>query len=572
MMAVTAALVTLVGCSGVPGQSDPQIVRSIGGNQSSVPQPTTSPLPGADPRSIVTSFLAANVSSDERHTAARLFLTPDASPKWQDRTATIVDTFQIGVADLSTATVTVSARRVGQVDASGIYTPTLPTAGPETFTFGMKQVDKQWRIDQLQQGLLVDESSFESAYSPHPIYFFDLAPENTLIPDVRYSATSGQSLASFLLRQVLAGPRPELQSAVQLEIPDQGAAVLKPLTLGGTVAIDLVGIKALDAQTRKKIAAQLAYTLDPISTLGFSLTEGGQNLPIAGVGARFSRSDFPTVIADRLSDPSVYYLRDGQVISDLDNKPVAGQAGSNQFGLTTIAMRSTSSGPRVAAVAQTAAGATLYLGGIGATETLQAVAWAPATMTRPSWAAAAGEVWVSDGTQLVRVRADRSYAAVSLGGLRSDGGTIRAVRVARDGTRIALIYGENAQDSELWIGSIVRNNENVKVDKLVQITPKNLFLNDVAWSDETTLLITGRDVANPASQFGIWSVQVDGSVIRTRSTGGLPGAPSSVTAGPGQLPWVEAETTVWEQRGSLWGAPRGDSGLPQKGTAPVYSD
>src|SRR5437773_2323584 len=62
LVAVIAALtVAITACAGVPERSAPERVRAIGGS-TATPIPQLPPQPGADPRAIVSGFLAANVS------------------------------------------------------------------------------------------------------------------------------------------------------------------------------------------------------------------------------------------------------------------------------------------------------------------------------------------------------------------------------------------------------------------------------------------------------------------------------------------------------------------------------
>ena len=89
--ALAAAAMLIGGCSGVPGSSAPDVVRSIDdGDLANVPAPR-GPLAGDDERAIVAGFLRANVSTDLRHTSARQYLTAEAQRTWQDSPVTIVE-------------------------------------------------------------------------------------------------------------------------------------------------------------------------------------------------------------------------------------------------------------------------------------------------------------------------------------------------------------------------------------------------------------------------------------------------------------------------------------------------
>jgi hypothetical protein len=568
-----AIVAGLAACSGVPSSSQPQVVRSVGGDESTAAAPET-PAPGADPRSIVEGFLAANVSTDIRHTDARQYLTTDAQRRWQDGSATIVDDVRPGLPDAS-GDVTVTAQRVGTVTADGIYTSALrdPNGGdtdPITFTFGMiKNADGQWRIDQLAPGVIVSEQDFESAYRQYPLYFFDTT-EQVLVPDMRYTATAGQSLASFLLAQLVAGPRPEL-SAMISELPDQPAASNPTVTMGSPTEIDLVSIRQLPSATLTRLAAQLAYTMDSVSGLRtMRIVEAGAVVDLAGHPNEFSAADFPGYVSDSPGDSEVLFVRAGAILSSTDGKALPGNAGTGELGLTSVA-RSSVAPDDLAAVGVQGGMAQLYTGTEGSQLTAVAQVRAP-QLTRPTWASTWGEVWVSDGANLWRVASNGTISTVSISARPGSAtGTIVALRMSRDGSRLAVIYDIAGVSQALWVGTVVRNGSDVRVEQLTQITPNDLKLTDVAWSDEARLWIVGQPLAG---DFGVWTVQVDGSVLSPRSTTGLPPADPAnitITAAPGQFAWISVGNAVWEQRGAGWVSAIGDAGTTP-GLSPAYQD
>ena len=140
-------------------------------------------------------------------------------------------------------------------------------------------------------------------------------------------------------------------------------------------------------------------------------------------------------------------------------------------------------------------------------------------------------------------------------------GQIRSVAFSPDGVRIALIIKAPDGSSQLWIGTIVRTADGASVESLEPITPIGLQLTDVGL-ERHEHAVHDRHRPDPAGGYGIWSVQVDGSLLTARSTTGLPSAPDSITTSQFGFPWVSANTTVWLQRGqeSSWTAPGGAPG------------
>ena len=568
--ALAAAAMLIGGCSGVPGSSAPDVVRSIDdGDLANVPAPR-GPLAGDDERAIVAGFLRANVSTDLRHTSARQYLTAEAQRTWQDSPVTIVEDLPRASIDIPTEVATVPTKRIGRVDADGTYTPALtdPSTPAETLSFGLVQVNGEWRIDKLAGGLYITAADFRLSYAQFALYFWDSA-ETTLVPDLRYSATRGQSLATFLLEQLLdTRRRPESQALIS-RIPEQPEATGPSVTVtsGAPTEVDLLGVRQLPADAVLKVAAQLAYTFGPISNAPVRIIESGSPVQVLGRDGTFRRADFASYSPDPTASRRVVYIRDGIVVQAPTGEPVQGNAGTGALALTSVAASGEES-LELAAVGGPE-GRSLYSGPEDGE--LKAVALPEGTsgrLTRPSWASRADEIWVSDGARLIRVpRAGPATIVQVL--LRAGGsadGTITAVRMSRDGARVALVYGTGDERS-LWIGAVVRTGAEVRIDPLTRITPSNYVLTDVAWSDSTRLLITGRIKTD--AEYGIWAVQADGSQLSERSTLGLPVAPLlSVTAAPAQFPWVAVDNAVWEQRGEAWSKATVDS----RDGSPAYAE
>lgn len=562
----------LAGCTGVPSDSAPLVVRTVdrAGPASESPS-LAAPRPGAPPRDIVIDFLAAGVAADAGHSQSRQFLNNAAARKWQDGTVTVVDQTTVAVATItgSGATVEVKGRRVGQVDASGVFSPSLKGAGigdQETFTYDLTEVDGQWRIDQLQPGVLIKQSDFERTYQARKLYFFDPS-ETALVPDLRYCALNGQALGSWLLAALLAGPRPELAQSVVNEVPDQ---VGQPTVLDGDpIRVEMPGTSQLDADGRNQLAAQLAYTLAQIRFVPgaqLTLTDSGRPVVIpAAHGPSFAAVNFSSVGPDSVA-PGVqpYFLRDGAVISGLDNKPVPGPANR---GLTSMALRRGSGGDlQVAAVAGNRFE-------FGSTKQLAKVRLPAGVLSRPEWRPHADDVWIGVGTKgaIYRIALDGTVKQVSItspvGGLPP--GQVLALRFSSDGVRLAAVL--RAADGALtaWIGSLVTSSSDVRIDSFEPLTPAKLVVSDLAWADATKLLLVA---GAPNDETRVWQVNSDGSALGALTNLGLPGPPTSIAAAPQQSPQqsplVSASNSIWTLQGTSWTS-FPDSTLTL-GTNPVY--
>jgi hypothetical protein len=579
--------VALAACSGVPTGSGPHVVATIGGAVAPSGAAVVTPHPGADSREIVQGFLQENASEDAQHTAARSFLTPAAAKNWVDTFATVVDSLRIGEPDLITQAVTVTGNKLGTLDASGAYHPVTnsgTTGSPSpvsSWNLRVSQVNGQWRITNPPTGLLIDENEFGDTYKPHPVYFLDQT-QKRLVPDLRYSPLDAQTLCTWLLDQLTAGPPQDLASANAItELPDQGPH--PTVTFGqSAINVDIPGANQLDAQTKQRLAAQLAYTfslnLTEFASQSISLTDGTKPVALAGVPGLFSEQSFPS-FAPVAAAPSstVYFVRNGVVVSH-QGTPVGGQAGTSGADVGSVAIAHRGSATLIAATRGKAGHETLALGPLGGALTPADIG--TGSLTRPAWAPGLDEVWIGDGSKLMRVPGVGARAAVvslaQANGALSGQIDIEAVAFSPDGARVALVIStsNNSQGySQVWVGTINRGAgggngpASVSIENLQAITPTSLVLSDVAWNDDSTLYTVGH----VAGGFGIWSVQVDGSLLEPRPVTNLPGEPETITASQFGLAWVSVKTTVWEQGGpnNAWTAPGGGQGTAV-GANPTY--
>lgn len=568
---LAAGIGLLASCTGVPTDSAPQVVRTLdrGGSQA---QPRTTPQAGSGPRDIVIDFLFAGVAADAGHSQSRQFLTNAAARKWQDNTVTVVDETTVGVPTITGkgATIEVSGRRVGQLDASGVYSPSLKGTGmgdQETFTYDLIQVDGQWRIDQLQPGVLINQSAFNRSYLARKLYFFD-STETFLVPDLRYCALGGQALATWLLTALLAGPRPELAQSVVNEAPDQ---VGRPSVVNSDpIVVEMPGTNQLDTNGRNRLATQLAYTLTQtrfVPGAQLKLTDSGRPVVIPGAhGSTFSAVNFSAAGPDSVA-PGVqpFFLRDGAVIGGIDNKPIGGVVGQPGRGLSSVALRRNAAGElQVAAVS--ASGLAM-----GSTTRLSTVKLPAGNLSRPEWRPHAADVWIGVGTRgsIFRISPDGIPKQVSItspvGGLPP--GQVLALRFSSDGVRLAAVLRAADGTTTAWMGSVVTSVSDVRIDSFQPLTPAQLVVNDVAWADATKLLLVARA---PNDETRVWQVMSDGSALERLTNIGLPGAPTSIAAASQQPPLVSASDSMWILGPrTTWTTFPGNT--PTQGSNPVYA-
>ncbi|MEP6599015.1 MAG: GerMN domain-containing protein [Actinomycetota bacterium] len=562
------AVLASAGCSGVPSSSRPEFVKSVGGG-SPPPLPTSTPEAGADPASIVAGFLAANVNPlDAKHSTARQFLAPEQSAKWDDSTATVVDSYQVGSMNAATRTVPVSVVKIGMLTRQGVYAPVPGSPGGTaseavTLSFVMKLVNGQWRIQVPGQGLIVRAtelaSSGSSAYKLRSLYFLDSAGRH-LVADPRYTALTGPALAKWLLERLQEGPQQTLSNAVQ-KLPEQINLKAAEVTERSGVGIELPGSGQLDPDARTRLASQLANTFaQSAQPAPITITDGGRPVTYD--------KDHLLAAAGTLNNPPAFYILDGS-LRQQNGDPVDGPLGLKTYGLTSAALALSPDGSGnflVAGVTKAGGASTLLVGTLKGG--LRKAGIPPGELTRPSWAPDQSEVWVGRGSTLYRVaRAARPVAVpINLG--PGSAAQIRAVRVSPDGARLVLVLAADQGPASAYVGTVARQGASVRVEALAPITPSNVDLTDIDWNDQTTLYAIG---VGP-SGYGVWSVQADGAAWTERNRQGLPAAPQTIAAAPGAVAWVSSNGGVFKQDGpnQTWVSPFQPLNATVVGRSPTY--
>jgi hypothetical protein len=572
VVAAVVGVLLLAGCTGVPSSSAPETIEALDTGGAS--PPTSPPHLDGDPRTIVESFLAANATNSGNHNTGRAYLTPAASSRWSDLTATIVaNDYTVSLYNADKRSVTVSGRVLGTLNAAGIYTPSLQAAGgggeKVPFTFDIAALGNQSRIAKLHAGLLLTDEQFRATYRQHALYFYDLA-EQSLVPDLRWSSLDDRTqLAEWLLTQIVNGPRPELENAVS---PDTMPARADPrhitVELGTPTEIEIPGSSQLDAGVRDRLAAQLSRTLlETLAGREMSITDDGKPvfIPQAG-GDRFSASDFPAATGPPTPESKVYYLSGGR-IRDETGKPLSGAAGNGGVFLNSFAISRAQSGTSLLLAGLTGTGTNARLA-VGTERAGLHATPVQGALSRPAFVPGRNEVWVGVGSRIYRVNVGEASARAQQVPIPSvsGGGQVVSLRLSPEGSRIAIVVSGAGGTRQLYVGSIVRGAGPVRVDSLDPISPEGVVVNDVAWLDSFKLFAIGYLLGSQDSK--TFETGVDGTDWKNANIGNLPSPPDSVTAATGSSVWVSASDYVWKQSGSSWVSPGPTGQTP--GSAPVY--
>lgn len=547
-----AAAVSMSGCTGIPSESQPQVVATVPAVEQPLNEQITPPTPGESPRAIVKGFLDANLSTDAEHTIAKAYLTPSARSTWSTSTSNIsvVDGIRVGTPTGNRISVTVDAV-VGSVDSVGEYSPNLALTQPaasKVFGFRLTQINSEWRIADLPPGLIIDYDNFIPNYR-RTLYFFD--PTNSyLVPDVRYTALAAQSLSTWLLDQLIAGPRPELSDIVRNAMPQVDArSVRATLSASRELTVNLPGSSHLDPDVLRHLAAQLAFTYDSAEqAAAIRITDGSTVVTLPDGLTTFTTAHFQSFSSTPQVNPTPYFLRGGLLFAGQSSRPVSGPFGDGRYPLESVAVRQLT-GTDIAVAGVRSDTGSLAIGG-QRSKPMQIRLPSGAT-SRPEWNQVSGRLWIGvgrrvytvDGKRLLQVPFVEPVAAFPSGRLQ-----IRSVRVSPDGSRVALVIAQG-NVSTVWVGGINRSTSGPQITGARPLTRTDVTVRDVGWSDGSTLVFVGTG----AGRLGVWTVLVDGSNATALGTSNLPGGtPTAIAVTPGAFPVVAVgepptASSLWQE-------------------------
>lgn len=540
LVALLLGAVLLAGCASVPDSSPVEPLHKISEGYG----PPTPPGPGenASPLDLVMGFINASASPDNRHAAARRFLTPD-SRNWDDTNSlTVLDepltsSFAHSDDDANRSVVRLHGSELGRIGPDGSFQQDQTSVD---LTFQVVRVNGQWRVDSPPPGVLVRRAKFRADYKAVRLYFVD-PTQHYPVADRRYLAANPvQTMPSRVMDGLLGGPSAALTGAAASVLP-RTARLRSNVVPGpnGSVTVDLTELGDLDDTQRRLIAQQVVLSMADVNVGQVTLLDDGA--PLIPGHQNLTPDYFTGLDDDDAPVPDVpgLVVMDGRAHSMTTNDvgpPLPGPAGSGNYALSAATM--SPDGQRLAAVNRMA-GRQLLVGAPGGPLSPSGVQ--AAALTQPTWAPDASEVWtVRDNTTVARVVFDQAgrtrVAAVNASAL-SALGPINDLRLSRNGAQFASVVG-----GQLVVGVVLRSqNDTVTLANLRTLRPVELTeLTSVAWLADDELAVAGR-----RSGVTIGDVSLDGLELLPLPSNNLTPPLTSVAAAPGRPLLVTDQNGLW---------------------------
>mgnify|MGYP000919299892 FL=1 len=514
--AVLSVAVLVSSCASLPNSSEPQSLKRLD-NPSS--QQDSGPISGREPDLLLRDFYANSANPLKQYAQARNYLTPDANNQWKPGPETVIID-RIGMSRNSTAgadhvSYTVTGTIVGTLGEGGAYNPRNEDYRA---VVTLERRDGEWRIAELPNQAIIERTELRNRYIPRDLYFFD-PTGNTLVPDRRWMFAGTNTQDTALISLLLAGPSPTLAPGVMDELPNSAA-----YTRTNNGVYELTGLSSLSEAARRRLAAQLTWTLalaeisEPFSfSIDGDLVRNDRNNP------KLSVNDFPEYnpSASGTSAGVLYALTNGKASSISDGNVVAvpGFLGTNG-GIESMDVASLNhTNVAASVVTMNAEGdkkSQLYMGPVDGDSTKILTA---ATLTKPTFEANSQAVWtVMDGNKVMRVAQSSSSSSISqtevdTSELGENHGDISVLRLSPTGVQAAFIV-----DGRVYVATVARPTAGDR--KLTNVRELVPAIGDSAitleWSVNSTLLVGTVSTDTP-----VWRAEVDGSSAIPLSSGNI---------------------------------------------------
>lgn len=533
------AVLLLSGCASMPSGGE---VRKVGDGQradadSQVRVFGIPPGPGETASEIVSGFLEATTSSEEDFATAKKYLSKDLQKRWNPLAKiTVYSGVLQSQDDAGTnrregwAKVALSGTKAAVVDTKHTYQPDQTAFDT---SFHLTRENNEWRIDELDDGLVLSESDFQRIYhSANMYYFADLGSDaqrygstlETLVADPVYLRNQTDSLAATV-SALLGGPTDWLDPVAYTAAP-AGVRLYDKGPDHGVTLDDSQHLKVrldhaadgLRGQRCTGLAAQLFATVQAQASAKLTSAEilradGSRACVLPSARAR---SYGPENLVG--SAGGQYFISDDAQhrLMELSAESTQANAVTGPFGVNKPDLRSAavSRDGRTAAGVRTG-GRQMVVGSLVDDRPLGPPVVTSAVrngLSAPSWDGF-GDLWV----------ADRDPTAAKLLMLRNGGGSpaevsvpeidgrVESLRVASDGVRIALVVAKDGH-TMLQLGRIERGgtlqHPEFSVTGLRALTPPGETVKSVSWAGASRLVVLGSELGGVQQ---IQYVNTDGS-------------------------------------------------------------
>lgn len=518
------AVLTVSACAAIPLAGDVHTGRAqVDDLQGAVTVPE-GPAIDASARSIVEGFLVAGVAGlTADFSVARQYLDAASAAAWDPLDGAMVSS-SITVEQTADDQVVAKVDLAGHLDKQGNFVESEVIS--ESVTFDLVQVDGQWRIAAAPPGLIISQQVFEQQYQQVSLQFLSI-DRSQFVPDVRYYPVG--NLETSVLQGLLQGPGAWLSAAVTTAAPPGVGLMNNTVTVDDKATAHVIlepeaVVRGADELFFEQIAASLS-------------TSGVREVEIATAdNETVVHKDVPLTAVSTSELLAILDADDTVAPVEGTDTPASESLGSDAHalavGVSGFQVALLGSDELVAVPRQGEPAATLLTGG----------GLARPSVDRYDW------VWTAVGDGGLRV-VSATGQVVKLEPSWLAGRTVRSVRMAADGVRLAVVSTGTA-GARLDLAAVVRDQAGLPVSMggPVEIGARVVVAQQVVWAGETTLVALGR------SDDSAVMVQVPVSGLSKTITG-VPEAEWIAASGSmSSLVAVTSQGRLWRYSGHSWTA------------------
>ncbi len=536
--AVTAVVLALAGCVSLPDSGPVTAADPAPPPGGSVSLIAYGPSAGATPTQIVQGFLrAVAAGGGDEFSVAREYLAGPAVQSWNPRSQVRIYTARdVTYTETDVGAIRASAVAAASVDSQGRYTQAAPDTRVDVDFTLARTADGEWRIVDLDDGILVSPAVFESQYDQYSLYF--LSPDNeALVPETRWYPD--RSAPSLIVRHLLEGPSPWLAGGVVSAFPPGTRTTEDSVTVSeGTARVSLSAeVLSADEDQQALMLIQLLESLRTVPALvSVQALVGDTQMVVEG--------ELPDLLRNPYISASPLVIAEGQ--------PQRFTGGE----LTPLMGAGLAADPRVPALPyDDAPGRPVALDGTDRLVTLPdgndtGMVLAEGTdLVAPS-IDRFGWTWttprVSDGT-VQAYQPNGASSSVTASWLED--ATVRALRISRDATR-ALVVRENDGVVQAEVAAVMRDPDGrpVSLGDPVVICEMLVTAGDATWVDEQTVAVLGTSGADTTTAVHLVTIGGPTTVLPA-----IEGA-TRVVAGTGDRSLIVGteDGSLYERNGLGW--------------------
>jgi hypothetical protein len=504
----------------------------------------STPQNGMTPEEIVSGFLNASASSENDFKIAREYLIPELKDIWQPAEQIQVYEGQGRLNTTESNSVIFTAPLNSVIDERSRITLSEPDSQLSQ-EFKLKKVDNEWRINLDFKGLFISRADLNRSFTTFPLWFPDSSLK-TLTPDIVVLPRSTTGNATRLMQLLLAGPGENLTGAVKSAFPVGTTLAINSVPVSNGLATVSLNETVLSAEPylREVLSAQIVKTLSKIPEIRtVRINVGTSSLIVPNTPIRQSTTLWEKFSPDSNREADALAIENGKIFR-MDTE-VTSAISDNYFNSGRwFAATANRDENILAAVTEDR---TKFVVQNSSTATPRRVLIEGQGFRIPR-SDIFDAIWVTGVNQISVVQNNR-VVNVSVDGIEKQ--NVIDVIPSPDGVR-ALLIVNTAYGTELRIGTIVRDDQSIKIIYVRKLIRDGFSVTQATWQDSEIVLYLDN-FSEPASIYSVdtftgFSKSLY-SQLGSRNLASVIKKPTYLTLEDGSL--LERVSGEWLGRGNL---------------------